>query len=63
MNDDPPRPYFDPIVLRDKRAAERAALLVELRRAWGFGKCKILRASDAAIDNVRYYKREQNKTT
>lgn len=57
----PPRPYFDPTILRRKREAERAALLAELKRAWGFGKCKVLRASDAAIDNVRCFKREQSK--
>lgn len=58
MNDELTRPHFDPTVLRNKRVAERAALLAEFKRAFGFGTCKILRTSGAAIDNVRCYRRE-----
>lgn len=58
--DEPLRPYYNPSVLRQKREAERAALIAELKRALGFGKCKVLHVSGAAIDNARCFKR--NKT-
>lgn len=63
MNDtnEPPRPYYDPTVLRQKREAERAALIAELKRALGFGKCKVLHVSGAAIDNVRCFKRTEKQ--
>lgn len=63
MNNEPKRPYYDPSVLARKREAKRTALEIAFKALMGFGKCTVVRASDAAMDAARQYKREQNKTT
>jgi hypothetical protein len=39
---EPIRPYYDGSVLHDKRCADLAALWVQIKRAFGFGKMKIV---------------------
>ena len=47
--------HYDPAVLRDKRRVRVAAW----RRVLGFGTCKVVRVSDAALDAARQYQQRQ----
>ena len=51
---------YDPSVLRSKRHAERDALAEAFKALLGFGKCKVMRVSDAAMDAARQYQQKKS---
>lgn len=60
MNE-PPRLSYDPSVLRPKRRAELDALAEAFKALLGFGQCRIVRVSDAAMDAARQYQQMRGR--
>lgn len=61
MANEPKRPYYDPSILRQKREDKRIALEIAFKALMGFGKCTVVKVSDAAMDAVRQYKQVEKK--